>query len=182
MSAQVTNQNFTNIGRMFARQSVPAVYGRQKEAAAAPDETAGAVDSVSLSPFAPKPLSAGMFEEAMDVGRTMDAGGRLPTGTAARLREDRIFAAMSALAVMGLGGVDTGLSLNWPGGIPVPTPEEMEVARRRLAQRLDNVSEARDETAVQNDRLELLRKIGKRNFFATTSDESERTAAIAASS
>lgn len=162
MSAQIGNHNFTNIGRMFARQNVPAVYGQQKAAVTADDEAvSGAVDQVSLSPFAPRPYAAKFFEDAVRVGRSIGNDGRLSPGTSERLREDRVFAAVSALAIVGEDG--TG-GRSWPGGIPTPTPEELEAARRRLAQRLDNPAEAEDPAAAQRDRLSLLERLGRRDI------------------
>lgn len=182
MSAQVNNYNFTTIGRMFARQNVPAVYGQQKAATAEKEEVAvDAVDSVSLSPFAPKPYSARLFEDAMDAGRALGANAELSADTTERLREDRIFAAMSALAFLGEEG-EFGARSGWPGGIPVPTREEMEVARRRLAQRLSNVTEVEDSVAVQQDRLDLMRKIGKRDFAELRFMESGQISSAAAAS
>lgn len=173
MSAQINNYNFSTIGRMFARQNVPSVYGMQKaagEAEAEPD--AAQVDRVSLSPFAPRPLNAGLFRDAVDTARTLGEGGKLTADQAQRLREDRIFAAVAALATVGDNGADAQ-NRSWPGGIPAPTQEEMEVARRRLSQRLDSEENLDDAEAARAERVELLRKIGKRDlsgFFVTGDD------------
>ena len=171
MSLQVGNNNFGNIGRMFARQNVPAVYGRQKAAAGAleADNAAGGVDSVSLSPQAPRPLSARTVEEALETAGVVANGGKLSAGQTEKLREDRVFRAVSALAAMGFDGQDDR-PVAWPGGIPVPTRDELEAAKRRLAQRLDSTSEAADIETVQRDRMELLRRMGKRDFSSPVSE------------
>lgn len=183
MSAQISNHNFTNIGRMFARQNVSAVYGQQKPVAdAEPEALSEQMDQVSLSPFVPKPFGARFFEEARDAGRALANGEKLAAADVERLREDRIFAAMSALAAIGDDGSDSSMRRSWPGGIPIPTPEEMEVARRRLSQRLGNVDEAADGAAAQRDRLELIRRIGKRDLSAFAAEESARIAGLAAAS
>lgn len=59
MSVQLNNNAFGNIGRMYARQNVPSVYGAGR-AARAEDSvaTAETVDRVNLSSLAPRPLPA----------------------------------------------------------------------------------------------------------------------------
>lgn len=166
MSTQVHNYSFSNIGRMFARQNVPSVYGLQKNASGAEaEETAGVVDSVSLSPYAPKPLAADLFRDAVAAGRDISSGGGLSGDQLARLREDRVFTAVSALSLLGDDGEGATVPRDWPGGIPAPTAEELEAARRRLAQRLrfDDSSD-RSVDALQRERIALLEKIGGRFF------------------
>ncbi len=162
MSAGIQYYNHGSIGRMFARQNVPSVYGRQKapEEAAAQEE-ARFVDSVSLSPDAPKPLTAEFLSEAFSAGDALAGGGGLSEGDSARLREDRVFAAVSALALMGHDGEQP---VSWPGGLPAPSRAELEAARRRLAQRPRNADQADDPALVQSRRLEILEKIGRRDF------------------
>lgn len=165
MSTQVHDYSFSNIGRMFARQNVPNIYGLAKSASAAEaEEAGGAVDSVSLSPYAPKPLEATLFEDALSAGKAITSGAKLPDDQEIRLREDRVFAAVSALALLGDDGEDGTLPRQWPGGIPAPTSEELEAARRRLSQRLQNVESAQDAAQLQQERLVILEKIGKRGF------------------
>lgn len=170
MTVQVASHNFSAIGRMFARQNVPAVYGRQKAAGSVDMESgAQAVDSVDLSSFAPKPLSGEMFSDAMDTGRVINGGGRLSTDRMEKLREDRIFSAVSALAAMGLEGENEGLPASWPAGLPAPTKEEMEEARRRLAQRLQHDEMGADTADLQRERATLLDKVRKSDFSAFSS-------------
>ncbi len=162
MAAGVNYYANGNIGRMFARQNVPSVYGRQKpsEEAEARAET-GLVDQVSLSPNAPKPLTVDFLRDALDAGDALAAGGELSEENLSRLRLDRVFAAVSALALMGHDGEQP---VSWPGGLPAPNRAELEAARRRLAQRPQGAVEAGDPAAVRNRRVELLEKIGRRDF------------------
>ncbi len=179
--AQINNNSFTNIGRMFARRNVPEVYGFAKAAATAdPEAIQEQVDRVSLSPLAPRPLPARLLEEAMDTGRLMNDGKKLPADRVERIREDRVFAAVSALAAIGETGEETGSPRSWPVGLPAPTSEEMEVARRRLAQRLRGVDQAEDPTGVQMGRVELLQRIGRRSF--APAGAGEEVAALAGAS
>lgn len=160
MSAQITNQYPGAVGRMFARQNVPSVYGAQKAAAAADsEETQGIRDSVSLSAMAPKPLTTGFLEQAMATGRSLGEGTKISSETEGRLREDRVFAAVSALSLLGYNG-ESSVS-GWPGGIPAPTREELEAARRRLAQRPSDTGDAANPGSIANERVELMQKIGK---------------------
>lgn len=167
MSALVNNSNYGSIGRMFARQSAPVAYGAQKGARSAQaDVVEGQVDMVSLSPLAPRPLSASFLEDALDTAKTLDEGGRLSADRMTKLREDRVFTAMAALAAVGEDDADAVLPRNWPAGLPAPTRDEMEAARRRLAQRLRNVDQAADPEQLQQSRLDLMRKVGKKDFSA----------------
>lgn len=183
MSAQIGNHAFGNIGRMFARQNVPTVYARQRSAgdATGVETTESNMDSVSLSAFAPKPLDAVDFETAMEYSGYLSGGGKGMATAAAeeRLREDRIFAAVSALAAMGVSGEGFELPNRWPGGIPVPTREELEVARRRLSQRLQNVDQTSDPEKVQLDRTALVEKLRKRDFGALALAETPESAVAA---
>lgn len=182
MSAQVNNNNFTNIGRMFARQNVPGVYGRQKIASEAGAEVPPEqVDRVSLSPFAPRPLNASLVRDAFAAAKTMETGGRLSQAQGERLREDRIFAAVAALATLGGDDVEP-MRRNWPGGLPVPSSEELEVARRRLAQRLDQVDEVEDGAVVQEERVGLLQRIGRRDLTAIGPPADDVAGTLAAAS
>lgn len=182
MSAQVSNHNFTNIGRMFARQNVPAVYGRQKSADGAdPEAAAEAVDRVSLSSMAPKPLQGGMLKDALDTGRIMESGGKLSGDRVERLRQDRIYSAISALAALGDDGDANTMPRSWPGGLPAPTREEMEIARRRLAQRFVPDENVDNPEVLQQDRLDLLRKIRNRDFSAPAGETADAMATAGAS-
>ncbi len=179
--AQINNNSFSNIGRMFARRNVPEAYGFAKAAGTADLEAAPEqIDRVSLSPLAPRPLPARLLEEALDSGRTLGQGKKLSADRVEKLREDRVFAAVSALALVGETGEETGMTKAWPAGLPAPTPEEMDAARRRLAQRPRQVDEAEDPEAVRTGRLELLRRIGRRNFGG--SEAAEEVAALAGAS
>lgn len=163
MSAQISNNSFANIGRMFARQNVPSVYGSQKATAAAVADEAARVDNVTLSAFAPKPLTADFLEDAISTGNKLGDGESASNGEKQRMREDRIFAAMCALTLIGYTG-EGGMPATWPGGIPVPTSEELETARRRLAQRPSDPEKTENPEQLQQDRLELLQKLSKQNF------------------
>lgn len=166
MSVNITNNYTGNIGRMFARQNVSSVYGAQKSSPAGELAAQDAlVDRVTLSSFAPKPLTTGFLEEAMQAGKAMGSGQELPEETTARLREDRIFAAVSALTLIGYEANSGGMA-HWPGGIPTPSAEEMEVARRRLSQRPSVSEQTADVATVQNERVELLSRIGKTDLMS----------------
>lgn len=163
MAVQVGNYAFTNVGRMYARQNVPSVYNRQQTAGkAAAEESVQSMDQVTLSAQAPRPLTGDFLEQAMAAGRALGSGGELSEESEERLREDRIFTAVTALAMMGYSGEDAAYA-NWPGGIPAPSREELEVARRRLAQRPQQLQDASNPTEVQNERLTLLERLGKRD-------------------
>ncbi len=170
MSANITNQYPGAVGRMFARQSAPTVYGAQKKAGEMETEDANAIrDSVSLSPLAPKPLTTGFLESAFAAGKTMTDGASLASDSKTRLREDRVFAAVSALTLAGYSQENP--MPGWPGGIPTPTREELEAARRRLAQRPTDSGDAGNAQAVLDNRIELLQRVGKTDLsslaFAT---------------
>lgn len=174
MSAVITNQYPGAVGRMFARQNVTSLYGAQR---AAPEEETGDAggiqDNVSLSPFAPKPLTTGFLEQAMAAGKTLSDGMNLQPGEETRIREDRVFAAVSALTLIGYS--ESNPVTGWPGGFPSPTREELEAARRRLSQRPTDAGDAKNAQSVMNDRIELLQKVGKSDLaaiaFANTADE-----------
>jgi hypothetical protein len=171
MSARVGDKNFSNIGSMFARLNMPEIYGKAKPGTTAPvpvPDGNGSVDQVKLSPQVPKPLPARLFEEAAGTGRELSRGERLTTKTMARLREDRVFAAVSALSAMVENGTEIlNLDeLDWPGGVPVPTREEMEMARRRLAQRLKDIDAAGNPDAARREREELWFRVAKKNWIA----------------
>ena len=181
MSAHVNNNSFGNIGRMFARQNMPILYDAKKTAeTASADATAETVDNVSLSPQAPRPLSAKLVEEAVDSARVVGGGGKLSSDKVENLRQDRILQAVFALAAMDGGGDAASLPRSWPAGLPAPTREEMEIARRRLTQRLHSVDTADNPESTQQARLDLLRKIGKRDFSGFVAAEDLMTSATGA--
>ncbi|MDR2392437.1 MAG: hypothetical protein LBE84_12280 [Planctomycetota bacterium] len=167
MSVHIDNAGRSDIGSMFARLQVSETYGRTKPEATGRilDENTS-IDRVSLSSRVPKPLPARLFEEAADTGRELARGGRLAPGKTEKLREDRVFAAVSALSALAENGSEIfdldGMS--WPGGIPVPTREEMEAARQRLAQRLKDVDAAGDPDAARREREELWFRVAKKDL------------------
>ncbi len=163
MSAQIQHYGNGSIGRMFARQNVPSVYGKQKQNAEAPaaEEDGALVDRVSLSPDAPKPLDAAFMEDAFRAGETIASGGALSGEDSERLRMDRVFAAVSALSLLGKDGEG---AVSWPGGFPVPSQAELEAARRRLAQRPQNTEQAANPSHVQAARQEILDRVTRRDF------------------
>lgn len=166
MAAGVNYYTNGNIGRMFARQNVPSVYGRQKAAGSAElQEEIKRVDQVSFSAQAPKPLTADFIQDALDAGDAIASGKSLSEEDATRLRLDRVFAAVSALALLGYDGEQPA---EWPGGLPAPTREELEAARRRLAQRPQNLEELSEPELVQNRRIELMEKITRRDLGQAT--------------
>ena len=178
MSAYITNNYPGSIGRMFARQNVPSIYGAQKSSTGVEAEEAGTVtDNVSLSPFAPKPLTSGFLEQALDTGKTLGEGSTLSGESESRLREDRVFAAVSALALLGYNE-NQNLS-GWPGGIPTPSREEVEAARRRLAQRPRDTGDASSYESVMAERIQLLQRIGKSDFSGLAMAESEQVGTVA---
>lgn len=118
----------------------------------------------------------------MDASKTLAGGGKLSSETSERLREDRIFAAVAALAALGDEGSDGVTQRSWPGGIPSPTREELEAARRRIAQRLQNTDDTDNAEALQTERVELMRKIGKRDFSELSAPDQTAVAALAAAS
>lgn len=160
MAIQVNGSNPGVIGRMFARQNVTEVYGRQKTAVAEAEEgSAATVDKVDLSPLVPKPLSAAYVEDAYATAEKLGQGGKLAANEAEALREDRVYAALTAL--MALGGDSDAQQLKWPGGLPAPTREEMQAAYRRLSQRLDKLDEAGDPEQAQLSRIKTLEGMRK---------------------
>lgn len=162
MAAGVSYYNNGSIGRMFARQNVPSVYGRQKAVENADiQEEIKQVDQVSLSAQAPKPLTADFIKNALDAGETIAAGEPLSEESESRVRLDRVFAAVSALALLGHDGDQPA---SWPGGIPAPSKSELEAARRRLAQRPQHLEQAAEPEQIQNRRVELVEKITRRDL------------------
>lgn len=160
MAMNISDYERTSLGLLMARQSAPVAYNRQMETGVKTEETDRyAVDSVSLSANVPRPLTANDFRAAVNAGKTMASSGTLDINSTRRLREDRVFNALSALALMGERGTEEGMT-GWPGGIPAPSSEELEEARRRLSQRLSRTEGLPDPAAAQEERLELLRRIG----------------------
>ncbi|MDR1535526.1 MAG: hypothetical protein LBU64_10600 [Planctomycetota bacterium] len=177
MSVQIGGGVFSNIGRMFGRLNAPEVYGNGKSREIEPESaTAGGIDQVNLSSLAPKPLSARLLEEAVAAGRELNRG-RVSPGNGERLREDRVFAAVSTLAALGFDEIK-GSELSWPGGIPVPTREELEAARRRLAQRLDSPEQAENREAAGRIREELWRKVAGLDLSETAGMSTSPTAIL----
>lgn len=168
MSVSINNNYTGNIGRMFARQNVTSLYSAQKNTATQEvNRSRETGDTVSLSQFAPKPLTTSFLQEAMDAGKAMASGDDLNQSTEGRLREDRIFAAVTALALLGYDE-SQGKLAHWPGGFPAPTAEEIDVAKRRLSQRPYASDESADTETAQNDRLDLLERLGQRDTAQMT--------------
>ncbi len=165
---QIAEHNAVNIGRLFARQNVPTVYGKQQNDTAVAKESGvvGAQDRVELSSYAPKPLSASLFQNAWETGQTLGSGGKLSSEQTERIREDRVFAAIAAMTLQGANGSDTDANIGWPGGIPRPSDAEMEEARRRLSQRFQRMEAMEDPDAVQKNRLDLLEQLANRDNLA----------------
>ncbi len=66
MAVHVSSYAFSNVGRMYARQNVPSVYGKHQAAANVDAEEVGqARDSVTLSSQAPRPLTADFLEHSL---------------------------------------------------------------------------------------------------------------------
>lgn len=160
---QIIERNAVNIGRLFAKQNVPTVYNRQQDAAAEESGAVGATDRVELSSFAPRPLSASLFQDAWETGQALGSGDKLSAGQTEKIREDRVFAAIAAMTLLGANGSGSDANIGWPGGLPVPTQAEMDEARRRLSQRFLRVEATEDPEAVQNNRLNLLEKLAGRD-------------------
>lgn len=142
------------IGSLYARRNLGETYARQKAVGEAAGESASASDRVELSSAVPKPFSARTFEDALRVSETLATGGSLTSDQDASLREDRVFAALSALIAVGAGG-DEAVRV-WPGGLPAPTREELEAAYRRLSQRLERSGDAGDPEEAARSRLDTL--------------------------
>ncbi|MDR3210415.1 MAG: hypothetical protein LBU79_00670 [Planctomycetota bacterium] len=155
MSVQIDGVGAGLIGRMFARQNMQDLYARQKVIADTENESNTlAVDRVDLSPLAPQPLSARLVEEAVETADKLAGEGDLSTGETKALSENRVFAVVSALMALRVDP-ETQL-LGWPSLIPVPTPEELQAARRRLAQKMTELDTVEDSQAVQQERMTAL--------------------------
>lgn len=177
MALQVTGGNAGVIGRMFAKRNVQEIYGRQKGAPEESDEkAAGAVDTVDLSPFAPKPLPASLFESAAGTASKLLSGASLSQGETSALREDRVFAAVAALVAMGTD-FDSRLP-GWPGGLPAPSRNELESAYRRLSQRLENIEATNDPEAARRGRMETIEKNRNADFAGWSSRSLSAVTAI----
>ncbi|MDR0363057.1 MAG: hypothetical protein LBJ46_10310 [Planctomycetota bacterium] len=156
MAVQVPGTYTGMIGNLYARQNLGELYGRQKATEAEqPRENASLSDRVELSRAVPRPLSARLVEEAREVHDTLFGGKRLNAAQETAMREDRIFAAVAALMAIGVTGEEPVMPA-WPGGLPVPTREELEAAYRRLSQRLDKLDDAEDADRAAGIRIELL--------------------------
>lgn len=94
-------------------------------------------DAVEWSASLPAPLSDSDLAAAHRVYEAL-RGGRAGAEGAGPLREDRVLAALVVLEALEVDPRN-GLRL-WPPGVPSPTAEELEVAYRRLTQRLDSAS------------------------------------------
>lgn len=177
MALQVTGGNAGVIGRMFAKRNVQEIYSKQKGAAGETDERMiEAVDTVDLSPFAPKPLAASLFESASGTAAKLTSGASLSPGEVSTLREDRVYAAVAALIAM---GTDSESRLpGWPGGLPTPSRYELETAYRRLSQRLENVEATNDPEATQRGRMETIERNRNADFAAWSGRSLSAVAAI----
>lgn len=155
MSLQVTGAGAGSVGRMLARRTLPEAYAkRQSGGGESAAETAATLDVVSLSAAVPKPFASADMEDAMATAKTAADGGRLSGTESGKLREDRVFAALTYLLAMDYNG--EGQVPGWPGGLPSPTAEEMRAAQRRLSQRLtvpDSDDEGAREAVRERERL-----------------------------
>lgn len=142
------------LGGMFGRQ--PAAQ-KVAQAAGAVAQIARKIteggDIVELSSNVPQPLEAATLEAAGVVAQKLRAGQPLSTREMNRLRNDRVFAALTVLNGAAVGG---GTFQHWPGGIPAPTGDELDEAYRRLSQRLVGNDYARDPEALNALRVEIL--------------------------
>lgn len=153
------------IGRMFSNQEARSSYGASR---AQPAVDGGARtrgdDTVELSADVPEPLQGRLFRDAAAIGKKLAEGRELTPQENARLREDRVFAALATINAIGLKG--NGGSIDWPGGFPVPTADEMAAAYRRLTQRLQNLNTLRDPEAMQQIRQTVLDGLRGVDFLA----------------
>ena len=169
MPVQIDNSNFSGVGRMFARNNVTALYDRQKGADNPVEDALQGVDRLELSQWAPRPLGSSLFTDSLKTAQSLTNGSTLSEQDMGRLREDKVFSAVTALAAMGMEDADR-LPRAWPGGLPAPSSAELAEARRRLAQRLrmDTATEAASEPALQQQRRELYDKIRSTDFSSFT--------------
>lgn len=180
MALQVSGNNAGVIGRMFARQNVNEIYGRQKGVTETLDEkSADRLDRVDLSPLAPKPLDASLVEDASGAAAKLTSGKKLTSGEEDALREDRVFATVTTL--MALGVDDESRLPGWPVGLPTPSREEMETAYRRISQRLKNVEGAVNPDVAQRGRSELIDKNRNADFAALATRATNLISAAVAS-
>jgi len=134
------------------------MYARQKNAEQPQNETVDAAlqqDRVELSANAPRPLDARMIEEAVQVAQRMMAGQALSPSQTERLREDRVFASLTAM--FSAGGNKGRLLDAWlDGAAQPPTGFELDSAYRRLSQRVADMGGTADPRAVEEARLTAL--------------------------
>jgi len=112
------------------------------------------VDVVELSEAAPRPVDVDFLRDADLVAGKLAGAGDLTGREKTRMREDRVFAAMSALLLV--GAYESGYPAKWPGGLPTPSPEEVQEAYRRLSQRLMRLDSVRDAYEMQSLRQTVL--------------------------
>lgn len=164
MAMQVGERLGVNLGLMYARQSAPTAYTRRQTDSTTQRAGAGngseGVDSVVLSRNVPRPISAADFVEALETGQSLADDESLSSGQKSKMREDRVFAALVALTLVGED------ASGWPGGLPQPTREEVAEARRRLSQRLDGLESVEDAESARQGRVELLRRVGNLDISA----------------
>ena len=136
------------IGRLFGHQEVAQAYKTRRSMVAGAEEAPAAQggDLVSLSEKAPSPLPARMLEEAQEVSAKLSQGEPLTGSQEARLREDRVFAAVVALSLVGVDRV--GKDFAWPAGFPIPTSEELAAAAETMQAQAQKLEAYVDELAT----------------------------------
>lgn len=122
-------------------------------------------DAVDLSLQAPRPLPAPFFRDALAVADRLLTGS-IDRSSEKRMREDRIFAAVTALAA--IRRRSEMVSLYWPGGVPAPTKEELAAAYRRLRQRLSGIEIASDASQLLQSRQEMADVFAQADFSSLT--------------
>jgi len=148
----------TLIGRMFARSEMASMYARQKNADQSRDETVDGTaqgDRVELSANAPRPLDARMIDEAVQVAQRMASGQTLSPSQTQRLREDRVFASLTALFAVGANKGRIGDAW-FEGNAEAPSGMELESTFRRLSQRVAELDQSMDPRKVEESRLAAL--------------------------
>jgi hypothetical protein len=105
-------------------------------------------------PAAPKPIDATWLEFAREAAVDLVSAEEVPVMALERLRTDRAFAAVVALAALRLD--PQAAARHWPAGIEPPEVEELSTALRRLDVSLSGLERAENPVQLRRFRTSLV--------------------------
>ncbi len=137
-------------------------------------------DKVRISELVPEQLPARLLEDADKLSQKLEEGRIVDLTEEKELSEDRVFAALVGMRFMQQTGGD--IPKRWVGGFNEPSDKEIELAYRRLTQRVSMPAEVENPEYIHNMRVELLDYFREfqgsgKNISAQSETELERNVA-----